>query len=52
MRTKVSVPTNGSVMILNARPENGALSSAGRLSGVSPSSFRPSTGGMSSGLGR
>ncbi len=51
MRAKVSVPTNVSVMILNASALNGASSDASR---ISSSSFMlmPCIGGMSSGLGR
>jgi hypothetical protein len=52
MRAKVSEPTNGSFMILNASAEKGASSDDGRSSGVSPSSFTPLIAGTSSGLGR
>ena len=52
MRAKVSVPTNGSFMILNASAENGASSDGARVSVVSLSGLMPSTGGTSSGLGR
>src|SRR3546814_5657996 len=40
MRAKVSEPTKGSFMILNAKALNGASSAGGRVSWVSPSSFR------------
>ena len=50
-RMKVSWPTYGSVMILNASAENGASSPGLRLSS-SPFSFVPLTGGMSTGEGR
>jgi len=39
-------------MILNARAENGAESSAGRSSSSMPLTSRPTTGGRSTGLGR
>src|SRR5579862_5202758 len=52
MRTKVIEPTKGSSMILKARPANGALSSAGRVTVSFDPIFVHSTGGMSSGDGR
>jgi len=53
MRQKVREPTKGSVMILNARPEKGAESAAGRVSVVSMSlTSTPATSGMSMGEGR
>ncbi len=48
---KVSVPTNGSVMILNASAENGALSLVSRT-WSSPFGPLPCTGGTSIGDGR
>jgi hypothetical protein len=49
-RKNTSCPTNGSVMILNARAEN-ASSSAGLRSPSLPFSSSPVTGGMSVGAG-
>src|SRR3546814_1414126 len=51
-RTKVSEPTKGSVMILNARPAAGASSLDGRLRTSSDSGFTPFTSGTSVGDGR
>ena len=50
-RKKDRRPTKGSVMILNARAEKGALSSAGRSSSSSVSGSMPLMAGMSSGEG-
>ncbi|MNY59915.1 hypothetical protein D3C86_1964120 [compost metagenome] len=50
-RTKVSWPTNGSVISLNAKAENFSPSSALRVTGASSSSV-PVTSGMSTGDGR
>ena len=47
----MSWPTNGSVMILNAKAENFSLSAAALVVGV-PSSFSQSTGGTSKGEGK
>ena len=52
MRTKVSEPTNGSFMILNARPDIGAVSLGSRTTISSVPGIRPSVGGTSSGDGR
>src|SRR3954451_15758936 len=55
-RKYVSLPTNGSAMILKARAANGAPSSAGRVSWRGSSwpltSTRPGAGGAAHGLGR
>jgi hypothetical protein len=52
MRTKVIEPTNGSVMILNARPENGSSSELLRVISWSESTATPFMSGTSSGDGR
>ncbi len=53
-RMNVSWPTNGSVMILNASPENGASSAAGRSTSVGSvlAGSTRSSAGMSTGDGR
>ena len=53
MRTKVSEPTNGSFMILNASAATSAPSSLGSRTTISSvPGTRPSVGGTSSGDGR
>ncbi len=48
----MSLPTYGSLMILNARAEKGAASSGVPLQLLDPLDVQPAVGGTSSGLGR